>query len=77
MRVTDADGKAAIGTDGYFYFGAARELPGVRELFDVKNGPFARVGLDTHCLCFYPRGCPAAHCSRCTKGNTVRIIQED
>jgi len=54
MRVTDADGKAAIGTDGYFYIGAARELPGVRELFDVKNGPFACIGLDTHCLCFYP-----------------------
>jgi len=23
-----------MGADGYFYFGAARELPGVRELFE-------------------------------------------
>lgn len=36
-RVTDEDGRAAMGTEGYFYFGAARELPGVRELFE-KTG---------------------------------------
>lgn len=33
-RVTDADGQRALGANGYFYFGAARELPGVRELFE-------------------------------------------
>lgn len=37
-RVTDSDGRGAMGTEGYFYFGAARELPGVRELFE-KTGP--------------------------------------
>jgi len=35
-KVVDSDGKRAMGTDGYFYFGAAKELPGVRELFE-KN----------------------------------------
>jgi len=35
-KVVDNDGKRALGTDGYFYFGAAKELPGVRELFE-KN----------------------------------------
>jgi len=33
-KVLDGDGKQAMGADGYFYFGAARELPGVRELFE-------------------------------------------
>jgi pre-mRNA-splicing factor ISY1 len=33
-RVTDSDGKAAMGADGYLYFGAAKDLPGVRELFE-------------------------------------------
>jgi len=33
-KVVDGDGKQAMGADGYFYFGAARELPGVRELFE-------------------------------------------
>jgi len=32
--ILDADGRNAIGVDGYYYFGAARELPGVRELFE-------------------------------------------
>jgi pre-mRNA-splicing factor ISY1 len=36
-RITDADGKGAMGSEGYFYFGAARELPGVRELFEKKQ----------------------------------------
>jgi len=36
-RLADSDGSVAIGTDGYYYFGAARELPGVRELFEKKN----------------------------------------
>jgi len=34
--ILDSDGKRAIGTDGYYYFGAARDLPGVRELFDTS-----------------------------------------
>jgi pre-mRNA-splicing factor ISY1 len=38
-RVTDADGNRAMGTGGYFYFGAARELPGVRDLFDKSAAP--------------------------------------
>jgi pre-mRNA-splicing factor ISY1 len=29
----DADGKEVPGSSGYKYFGAAKELPGVRELF--------------------------------------------
>jgi len=37
-KITDSDGRGAMGTEGYFYFGAARELPGVRELFE-KTGP--------------------------------------
>ena len=45
-RVTDADGRYAMGGGGgrsgkgggeYFYFGAAKELPGVRELFERKG----------------------------------------
>jgi len=35
-KVYDSDGKRAVGSDGYFYFGAAKELPGVRELFEQK-----------------------------------------
>jgi len=34
QRVADADGRNAMGGEGYYYFGAARELPGVRELFE-------------------------------------------
>jgi len=33
-RIADADGRGALGSGGYFYFGAAKDLPGVRELFD-------------------------------------------
>lgn len=32
--ITDADGHKAMGANGYYYFGAARDLPGVRELFE-------------------------------------------
>lgn len=32
-RITDHDGRQAVGAEGYHYFGAARELPGVAELF--------------------------------------------
>lgn len=38
QRIVDQDGRGAMGAEGYYYFGAARELPGVRELFE-KNGP--------------------------------------
>jgi len=38
-RVIDADGKRAMGTGGYFYFGAAKELPGVRDMFEQLDGP--------------------------------------
>eukprot|EP00823_Brevimastigomonas_motovehiculus_P004413 TRINITY_DN2910_c0_g1_i1.p1 TRINITY_DN2910_c0_g1~~TRINITY_DN2910_c0_g1_i1.p1 ORF type:complete len:346 (-),score=134.05 TRINITY_DN2910_c0_g1_i1:120-1064(-) len=34
IRIQDVDGKKALGASGYFYFGAAKNLPGVRELFD-------------------------------------------
>jgi len=33
-RITDADGKRPLGGANYFYFGAAKQLPGVRELFE-------------------------------------------
>jgi len=39
VRITDADGKRAMGSGGYFYFGAARELPGVRDLFEQEGAP--------------------------------------
>ncbi|KAJ3036145.1 NineTeen Complex (NTC) component [Rhizophlyctis rosea] len=35
-RVLDADGKEVPGTRGYKYFGRARDLPGVRELFEPE-----------------------------------------
>jgi pre-mRNA-splicing factor ISY1 len=31
----DREGQEVSGSKGYKYFGAARELPGVRELFDA------------------------------------------
>ena len=36
-RITDADGRGALGSQGYFYFGAAKDLPGVRELFETQQ----------------------------------------
>jgi len=35
-KMLDHEGKAVPGGKGYKYFGAARELPGVRELFQVE-----------------------------------------
>ncbi|KAJ3045908.1 NineTeen Complex (NTC) component [Rhizophlyctis rosea] len=35
-RVLDADGREVPGTRGYKYFGRARDLPGVRELFEPE-----------------------------------------
>jgi len=36
-KIVDQDGKRALGTGDYFYFGAAKELPGIRELFERKQ----------------------------------------
>ncbi|TRY70199.1 hypothetical protein TCAL_01209 [Tigriopus californicus] len=38
-RMLDNEGKEVAGSSGYKYFGAARELPGVRELFDAQPAP--------------------------------------
>ncbi len=35
----DNEGKEVAGSGGYKYFGAARDLPGVRELFDAAPPP--------------------------------------
>lgn len=37
LVTTDADGKHAMETDGYFYFGAAKDLPGIREMFEKRG----------------------------------------
>lgn len=36
-KIVDQDGRRALGTEGYYYFGAAKELPGIRELFEKKQ----------------------------------------
>lgn len=36
-RLLEKDGKEAPGNRGYRYFGAARDLPGVRELFEDQR----------------------------------------
>ncbi|KAK7076561.1 NineTeen Complex (NTC) component [Halocaridina rubra] len=38
-KVTDMDGQEAPGNRGYMYFGAAKDLPGVRELFEQEPPP--------------------------------------
>jgi len=38
-RMLDREGKEIPGSHGYKYFGAARELPGVKELFDQNLAP--------------------------------------
>ena len=37
VPLTDADGKVVVGPNGYVYFGAARNLPGVRDLLEKKQ----------------------------------------
>ncbi|KIM29430.1 hypothetical protein M408DRAFT_67946 [Serendipita vermifera MAFF 305830] len=37
VAMLDADGKEVPGTKGYKYFGRAKELPGVKELFESKK----------------------------------------
>ncbi|XP_071537796.1 pre-mRNA-splicing factor ISY1 homolog [Panulirus ornatus] len=38
-KMTDMDGQEAPGNRGYMYFGAAKDLPGVRELFEQEPPP--------------------------------------
>ncbi|GAA5979764.1 hypothetical protein JCM10908_003035 [Rhodotorula pacifica] len=42
-KITDADGREVPGQRGYKYFGRARELPGVRELFASAKADQAEV----------------------------------
>ncbi|XP_061584100.1 pre-mRNA-splicing factor ISY1 homolog [Cololabis saira] len=41
-RMLDHEGKEVPGNRGYKYFGAARDLPGVRELFETEPSPAQR-----------------------------------
>ncbi|XP_032404285.1 pre-mRNA-splicing factor ISY1 homolog isoform X2 [Xiphophorus hellerii] len=41
-RMLDHEGKEVPGNRGYKYFGAARDLPGVRELFETEPTPAQR-----------------------------------
>uniref|UniRef100_A0A096MGW3 ISY1 splicing factor homolog n=1 Tax=Poecilia formosa TaxID=48698 RepID=A0A096MGW3_POEFO len=41
-RMLDHEGKEVPGNRGYKYFGAARDLPGVRELFETDPTPAQR-----------------------------------
>ncbi|KAM7421781.1 hypothetical protein PAMA_010030 [Pampus argenteus] len=41
-RMLDHEGKEVPGNRGYKYFGAARDLPGVRELFEKEPAPTLR-----------------------------------
>ncbi|XP_068171794.1 pre-mRNA-splicing factor ISY1 homolog [Antennarius striatus] len=41
-RMLDHEGKEVPGNRGYKYFGAARDLPGVRELFETEPAPAQR-----------------------------------
>ncbi|XP_068630277.1 pre-mRNA-splicing factor ISY1 homolog isoform X1 [Battus philenor] len=41
-KMLDQDGKEVPGNRGYKYFGAAKDLPGVRELFEQEPPPPAR-----------------------------------
>ena len=48
-KAYDAEGRVLPGTGGYKYFGAAKELPGVRELFQAeKPKPFKRTRGDLY-----------------------------
>jgi pre-mRNA-splicing factor ISY1 len=38
-KMLDAEGKEVAGSGGYKYFGAAKDLPGVRELLSADAGP--------------------------------------
>ncbi|KAI8808964.1 Rab43 protein [Cladochytrium replicatum] len=48
-RVFDAEGKEVPGTKGYKYFGRARDLPGVRELFEqLAPEPVKKTRYEMH-----------------------------
>ena len=50
-RILDQDGKRALGSEGYLYFGAAKELPGVRELFERRaHEPAKQTRAELHKL---------------------------
>jgi pre-mRNA-splicing factor ISY1 len=36
-KIYDEDGKEVMEIDGHYYYGAGRDLPGVRELYEKKN----------------------------------------
>ncbi len=36
-KLLDKEGKEVPGSKGYKYFGAAKDLPGVRELFEAEG----------------------------------------
>jgi pre-mRNA-splicing factor ISY1 len=42
QKITDSDGRTAMGQNGYYYFGVAKELPGVRELFERQTAETVR-----------------------------------
>ena len=44
-KMIDHEGKEVPGNHGYKYFGAAKDLPGVRELFEKEPTKSARIGL--------------------------------
>ena len=58
-RILDREGKEAPGVWGYKYFGAARDLPGVRELFE-KPGTLSLLRLPL-CLHFIKSWPPIDH----------------
>lgn len=42
----DHEGKEVPGNKGYKYFGAARDLPGVRELFEQARKMIVCISID-------------------------------
>mmetsp|Transcript_12829 Transcript_12829/g.19236 ORF Transcript_12829/g.19236 Transcript_12829/m.19236 type:complete len:301 (+) Transcript_12829:36-938(+) len=46
-KTLDADGRTVPGTSGYKYFGAARDLPGVKELLSADSSQAAKKRLKT------------------------------
>ena len=45
--VNSREGKEVPGNRGYKYFGAARDLPGVREMFESDAPKEARIQIDS------------------------------
>lgn len=48
----DHEGKEVPGNKGYKYFGAARDLPGVRELFEQERKMIVCISIDYIIKCF-------------------------